>query len=68
MHIELVKVLLPQVRQRTREGDYPTTPALPTEQLEDMVLTLAHYAGLSEGSSHGLKDAADPAREPGGGA
>jgi hypothetical protein len=40
MHRALADALLVQVRNRIAEGDHPSTPALPIEQLEDLADTL----------------------------
>lgn len=42
MHTALAEEMLKEVRGRISEGDHPTTPPLPVEQLEDLANTLAY--------------------------
>ena len=39
---------LAQVKQRASEGDFPTTPALSVESLEDLVI---HFAGAARATA-----------------
>ena len=42
MHISLAKIMVVKIKKRIKEGDNPSVPPYSTEELEDLVDTLAN--------------------------